>query len=132
MLIFCKKNADTGKFKGILTLKGVFYETIYVCVLTYQISSFSIILTSFRQGVIHPAAKRTPKKPSQIRVKVIVLRIKSCFQILIFDKGQLKWFQAKKRKFQEKISKGLEEVVHSSSTDKMFCEFQNITRKMSL
>ena len=105
MLIFCKKNADTGRFKGILTLKGVFYETIYVCVLTHQISSFSITLTSFRQGVIHPSAKRTPKKPSQIRVKVIVLRIKSCFQILIFDKGQLKWSQAKRESFKKKYQR---------------------------
>ena len=33
----------------------------------------SIILTSFRQGVIlPPTSKRTPKKPTQIRVKSIV------------------------------------------------------------
>ena len=31
----------------------------------------SVILTSFRQGVIlSPTSKRTPKKPTQIRVKV--------------------------------------------------------------
>ena len=29
-------------------------------------------------------------------------------------------FQTRKRKIQEKISKSLEEVVHSCSTDKMF------------
>ena len=35
----------------------------------------SVILTSFRQGVIlpHPTSKRTPKKPTQIRVKNCLL-----------------------------------------------------------
>ena len=28
----------------------------------------SIILTGFRQGVVPPTSKRTPKKPTQIRV----------------------------------------------------------------
>ena len=46
----------------------------------------------------------------------------------------------KKRKFQEKIQKGLgevfmksfEEVVHNCSTVKMFCKFQEILGKTSL
>ena len=46
------KNADIGKSKEILVLKGIFYETKYVCVFTYKI----LILTSFRQGVILPPA----------------------------------------------------------------------------
>ena len=50
MLIFCKKNADIGKIKGVLVLKGICSKTKYVCVLMYQIQVSSIILKSFRQG----------------------------------------------------------------------------------
>ena len=39
-LIFFAKNADISKIKGVLVFKGIFSETTYVCVLTYQISSF--------------------------------------------------------------------------------------------
>ena len=45
---------------------------------------------------------------------------RSCFQISVFDKGQMQWFQIRKRKLQEKILKSLEEVVHNCSTDKIF------------
>ena len=34
---FLQKNAEINKIKGILVLKGIFYETTYVFVLTYQI-----------------------------------------------------------------------------------------------
>ena len=42
-----------------------------MCVyLRAEIEISSIILTSFRQGIIlPPTPKRTPKKPTQIRVK---------------------------------------------------------------
>ena len=36
---FLQKNAEINKIKGILVLKGIFYETTYVFVLTYQIWS---------------------------------------------------------------------------------------------
>ena len=38
--IFLPKNADISKTKKALIAKGVFPETTYVCVLTYQTSSF--------------------------------------------------------------------------------------------
>ena len=34
------KNAVIGKTKEVLVLKGIFFETTYAFVLTYQISSF--------------------------------------------------------------------------------------------
>ena len=37
---FLQKNADISKIKGALTLKDLFSETTYVCVLTCQIWSF--------------------------------------------------------------------------------------------
>ena len=40
MLIFCKQSADISKIKRALALKDTFFETHYVCVLTYQSSSF--------------------------------------------------------------------------------------------
>ena len=40
MQIFLQKNADISKIKGALVLKDIFSKTAYVCVLTYQISSF--------------------------------------------------------------------------------------------
>ena len=36
---FLQKNAEINKIKGVLVLKGIFYETTYVFVLTYQIWS---------------------------------------------------------------------------------------------
>ena len=40
IVFFCKKNANISKIKEVLVLKGIFSETTYVCILTYQISSF--------------------------------------------------------------------------------------------
>ena len=40
MLIFCKESAGIRKIKEVLVLKSIFPETAYVCVLTYQLSSF--------------------------------------------------------------------------------------------
>ena len=37
---FLKKNADISEMKQVLALKGIFSETSYACVLTYQYSSF--------------------------------------------------------------------------------------------
>ena len=34
------RDADTSKIKRALVLKGVFSETVYVCVCTYHIKSF--------------------------------------------------------------------------------------------
>ena len=72
MLILCKKNAGIGKLNGALVLKGIFSETTYVYVYLrtkFQVSS--IILTSFRQGVIlpPPTTKGTPEKLTQISVE---------------------------------------------------------------
>ena len=35
-----KENADISKIKKVLVLKYIFFETTYVFLLTYQISSF--------------------------------------------------------------------------------------------
>ena len=40
MVTLCKRNADISKIKEVLVLKGIPSETAYVCVPTYQISSF--------------------------------------------------------------------------------------------
>ena len=37
-----------------MVLKGIFLATTYVFVLTYQVRVFSLILTSFMQGLIYP------------------------------------------------------------------------------
>ena len=37
---FLQKIADMSKIKGLLVLKGIFSETTYMCVITYQVSSF--------------------------------------------------------------------------------------------
>ena len=59
-----------------MTLKGIFSETPYVCVLTVKYEIYSIILTTFRNGgegkrYHYPlsTSKRIRKKPTQIRVK---------------------------------------------------------------
>ena len=75
MLNFAPKNVDISKIKGALVLKAIFSETIYMCVFTYQIPCSTILLTSFKRVrgsdfVPSPTSKRTPKKPTQIRVKI--------------------------------------------------------------
>ena len=37
---FLQKKADITKIKGVLILKNIFSKTTYVCILTYEISSF--------------------------------------------------------------------------------------------
>ena len=69
---FSKKNADISKIKEVLVLKGIFSETAYVCILTYQISSFQ---HRNGGGKFYPRKKRTPKKPTQIRVNTSELII---------------------------------------------------------
>ena len=61
-------------------LRGYWYSKVQFLKLhmyVYLHSKFqvsSLILTSFRQGVIlPPTAKQTPKKPTQIRVKAIII-----------------------------------------------------------
>ena len=41
IFFFWQKDADISKIKKTLVLKGIFSETTYVCILTYQISSFN-------------------------------------------------------------------------------------------
>ena len=48
---FFAKKADISKFKWFMVLKVIVSENRYVCILTYQILSSSIILTSFKQGL---------------------------------------------------------------------------------
>ena len=76
---FFKKNVDIFnmltrcKIKRALVLKGIFSETTYVCVLTYQISSFQHNSKRFQtRGVILPpsTSRQTPKEPTQLRVNV--------------------------------------------------------------
>ena len=40
MIFFFAKNAEIMKIKCVLVLKGISSEIIYICVLTYQISTF--------------------------------------------------------------------------------------------
>ena len=67
-----QKNADISKIKGVQAIKGIFSETKKGVYLRAKFEISSIILTSFRQGVIlpppSPTSKRTPKKTTQIRV----------------------------------------------------------------
>ena len=73
------RNAYISKFKRALVLKGIFSETNVCVYLRAKFEVSSIILTSFRQGRNLPRLlpqlhthtfKRTPKTPTQIRVKV--------------------------------------------------------------
>ena len=71
---FLPKNADISKIKETLVLK-VYSLELHMCVyLRVKFKVSSIILTSFRQGLIlsppppHThTSKRNPKKPTQIR-----------------------------------------------------------------
>ena len=70
---FLQKNIDISKIKRFLVLKGIFSETTYQCVFTYQISSFQHNSSKFQTGGVIlprplPTSKRVPKKPTQIRV----------------------------------------------------------------
>ena len=80
MVLFLSKIADflqkmlRSATKQALVLKSTFSKIKYLCVPTYQISSFKIP-TCFRQSIIFPLPhlKTNPKKPTQIRVKFSVL-----------------------------------------------------------
>ena len=80
MLSFCMKNAEISKLKGVMELKGIFSETTDVSVVMTKFQVFSKILASFRLGVILPLyppdMKRTPKKPTRVRVKLLFVEIK--------------------------------------------------------
>ena len=54
-----------SKIKKAYVLKGTFSQTKYVCVLTYQISSF-LDRGGVGDNFIPPSSKLTPKKPAQI------------------------------------------------------------------
>ena len=62
MLIFAK-NADISKIKRVLVVKGIFYETIYVCLPTYQILSFLDDSNDFKTGLILPPKNEPLKSP---------------------------------------------------------------------
>ena len=78
--IFLLKNADISKIKDIKALKVYFLKLHMGMYLRAKFEASSIILTSFRQGWLILALKRTPKKPTQIRVK------KDCSWIRITDR----------------------------------------------
>ena len=70
-----------------MVLSGLFLETTYVCVHTYQFHVYSLILTSFRQGRNHPPIpKQSPKHPIQIWVKKILILMEDKINItLVID-----------------------------------------------
>ena len=62
---FLVSNVDISKIKGVLVLKGIFSKCVipvYACDLRTKFKVSSIIL-------IPPPPQRTPKTPTQIRVK---------------------------------------------------------------
>ena len=76
--MFLQKNGDINKSERTLVLKGIFSETTYLYVLPGKFKDSRKTLTSFRHGgggrIILlsppiPTSKRTPLKPTQIRVK---------------------------------------------------------------
>ena len=57
MLIFSKKNTDISKIKVVLVVKSIFSEFLKLRMYVYLRTKFqlsSIVLTSFRLGVILP------------------------------------------------------------------------------
>ena len=66
-----QKNADISKIKGVQAIKGIFSETKKGVYLRAKFEISSIILTSFRQGVILPPPPPLPqneplKKPPRL------------------------------------------------------------------
>ena len=79
------KNTDISKVK-VLARNGIFSETTYVFVLTYQISSF--YHNSNNRGVIlppPPTSKQTPKKPNHIKVKSYLIALFQLFFRLAYS-----------------------------------------------
>ena len=69
---FLQKKADISKIQRVLVLKGMFSETIFVWVVTYQISSSQHNSNEFQTGggsFTPSPSKQTSKKPTQIRAK---------------------------------------------------------------
>ena len=66
MLSFCKNNADISKIKGVVVLKGIFSETAYVCVQVLDKGAYNFTPSP-------PITKQTPKKPTLIRVKELLI-----------------------------------------------------------
>ena len=80
---FHKKMLTSAKWRGPWYWKVYFLKLhyVYVCT-TFQVSS--IILTSFRQGIIlepphPPTSKRNLKKPTQIGVNYVIDHTSICF-----------------------------------------------------
>ena len=69
---FAKKYADISKINGFLVLKGKFCKTKYVSVFEiFSIIVFSTVgVGNFPPNPVPPTTKRTPKKPTQIRVNL--------------------------------------------------------------
>ena len=90
---FLQKNADISEIKEVLVLKGLFSESTYLCVLTYQIEVSSMILSKFRQAlersdVIYQCHTYTGKK--FFSCLVVNLMNGNCFIMFIFfEKLQL-------------------------------------------
>ena len=72
---FSKKNADISKITGAFVLKLYFLKLNMGVYLRTKFEVYRIVLTSFRQGGSFTSfptpQKRTPKKPTQIRVKLL-------------------------------------------------------------
>ena len=98
MQIFLQKNADISKIKRALTLKGIFFETTYVCVLRTKFQVCSIILTSFRQGVILPSPSLQSPPPPQNEPLKSIPRLGLRFRILksCINKMYIKMFIKRK------------------------------------
>ena len=89
-MFFCRKDADIRKIKEVLVLKGIFSETtcvfvlMYLCTYVYFCTNFqdsSIILTSFRQGVI--LSPPSPSSQNKILKSSLRLRLKSILSIAV-------------------------------------------------
>ena len=84
----CTKNAYISKIKRDHVLKGIFSETTYAYVLTYQILISRLIITSFRQGegegIIlppsHPTLKCTLNSPLKLGINSATIQACSRYQ----------------------------------------------------
>ena len=78
-LLSKKKNADISKIKRVLVLKGIFSETAYVCVLTYQISK-----TSKNTSTPQNAPLKSPPRLKLNRLFRKLLILLFLFVVLLF------------------------------------------------
>ena len=72
-------NPDISKTKGVLVLKSIFSDTTYVCVITYQISSFYYNSNKFYtggEGVILPPLKISSIKNCWMKERTKTAKLK--------------------------------------------------------